>query len=311
MIRPSELPPILRLEPFSVAEALELGVSPDRLRARDLQRPFHGTRAVGLDLSSLYHLCRAYAPRLRPGDVFSHETAARLWGLPLPLYARRDVFVSASSPRRAPRARGIIGSQLSLEPGDTRLRFGLPVTAPTTTWSNLAGSIRVEDLIALGDSLVTPRFRSTRSLATVDELHREVDRGHGRRGQHARAVAIETISPGPVSRPESLVRLLCARVGIPEPEINMGPSGQKPDLRWLRYRVCFEYLGDGHRGVAQFRYDVGRNERFLDDEWLVMKATADDLFDRPLELVARLARRLRSRGWEGAIDLTQVGRFLR
>lgn len=91
----------------------------------------------------------------------------------------------------------------------------------------------------------------------------------------------------------------------------MGPRGLMPDLRWHRYRTCLEYLGDGHRSISQFRFDVGRNERFLDEEWLVMKVTADDLFDRPRELVARLARRLRSRGWVGTIDLTQVGRFLR
>ena len=311
MLRPDDLPPILRLEPFAVAQALDLGVSPGNLRSPALQHPFHGARSIGLDLSNDYDVARAYAARLRDGDVFSHATAARLWNLPLPLYVGSEVHVSATSPGRAPEVRGIVGHKLMLDAGDVRIVHGMPVTSPSRTWATMAGLLRVEDLIALGDAVITPPFRSTASLAGIHDLKREVGSGRGGRGQRSRESAIGQIRRGPLSRPESLVRILCLAVGIPEPELNVGPTGEMPDLRWLRYRVCLEYLGDGHRDVAQFRFDVGRNERFLDEEWLVMKVTADDLFDRPLELVTRLARRLRSRGWVGTIEVRKIARFQR
>jgi len=311
MLRPDNLPPILRLEPFAVAEALELGVSAGDLRSRALQRPFDGARSMDLDLSDDYEVARAYGPRLRETDVFSHSTAARLWNLPLPAYLASDLHVSATNPGRAPEAQGVIGHKLVLAAGDIRLVNGMPVTSPSLTWATMAGLIRPEDLIALGDAVITPPFRSFVGLARINDLRYEVHRRRGSRGQRSREAAIEQIRCGPLSRPESLVRIVCLQAGIPAPELNMGPAGEMPDLRWLQYRVCLEYLGDGHRSVAQFRFDVGRNERFLDDDWLVMKVTADDLFDRPEQLVTRLASRLSSRGWVGTVEVRKIVRFRR
>ena len=198
MLQPGDLPPILGLEPFSVVEGLDLGVSPGNLRSRQLQHPFYGTRSVGLDLSTANDSARAYAPRLRPGDVFSHDTAARLWSLPLPLYIGNRIHVSAATPGRAPETRGVVGHQLTLEAGDVQLLHGLPLTSPALTWSIMAGVLRVEDLVALGDAVVTQPFRSTVSLATIDDLRREVQRGRGKRGQQLRELAIDQVRRGPL-----------------------------------------------------------------------------------------------------------------
>jgi putative membrane protein len=46
--------------------------------------PFHGVYTVGVDTKDLVERCRAVAPRLDSREYFSHATAARLWGIPLP-----------------------------------------------------------------------------------------------------------------------------------------------------------------------------------------------------------------------------------
>jgi len=92
-------------------------------------------------------------------------------------------------------------------------------------------------------------------------------------------------------------------VGVPEPEVNpslLDENGSflaMPDLAWPEYMFAIEYEGDHHRGVDQYRRDIRRIERLIDAGWSVMKISADDLFDRPDETVARVARRLTARGW--------------
>jgi len=96
-MRPARpLPPDLG-QCFSVAEAMAAGVSRGRLRRRDLEAPFTGVRALPSENSpdhvdpfarqvherrvQAYH----YAPRLRPGQFLSHESAVAIRGGPLPL----------------------------------------------------------------------------------------------------------------------------------------------------------------------------------------------------------------------------------
>ena len=84
---------------FSTRDAQEAGVSRGRLHRSDLTKPFRGTRSIpspgavavaGQDpfarqASERRERARDYAPLLRPGQFFSHETAVALWGGPLRL----------------------------------------------------------------------------------------------------------------------------------------------------------------------------------------------------------------------------------
>jgi very-short-patch-repair endonuclease len=93
--------------------------------------------------------------------------------------------------------------------------------------------------------------------------------------------------------------------------VPIGRHGFEPDLVWPKYRLGLEYDGDYHRERRQFRDDIRRNEMIADDEWMTMRVTADDLYDRPRELAARIGRRLASRGWDGVVDLHHIGHFVR
>ena len=64
---------------FRVSSALAAGVTRGQLRSRQLVSPFYGARASSTPEDTVAR-CRAYLPLLRPGSVFSHVTAAILWG---------------------------------------------------------------------------------------------------------------------------------------------------------------------------------------------------------------------------------------
>ena len=99
------------------------------------------------------------------------------------------------------------------------------------------------------------------------------------------------------------MRLVLVSAGIPEPELNWALTAHgtavRVDLAWPEYRFGVEYDGDHHRSPRQFAADIARQERIQDEGWGLLRATRTDLFDRPAELVDRVARRLVERGFLG------------
>jgi len=306
-------PPHLVGRAFSTA-ALDLTAG--QLRSRALQTSFRGVRSIGLDLASLEHRCLAYAARMKPDAAFSSVTAALLWRMPLPLAVGAEpLHVTVPTPGRAPRGDGVIGHRSSWL--ETTQRMRLRCTSAVSTWCDLASALTVPDLIAVGDYVLTgDPYKDVLPLATVDELRAAVELRTGTAGHRARVSALARIEQGPLSRPESLLRLLVLDAGLPHPLINESVSDERgsflamPDLSWPGLKVALEYEGDHHRGTGQFRRDIRRVERLVDYGWIVVKASADDLFDLPGELVARVARRLRSRGWVGRIRLPRTVQFV-
>src|SRR4029453_834110 len=155
MRRPASLPPQLAGRPsFAVPDALDLGVSRRRLEASDPRSPFRGPRLqAGLD-PTVHHLAGAYATRMPPTQFFSHTTAAILNGVPLPLDLESDtrlhVSVFAGDPQ--PRVQGGRG-------GASGVDAPLRMTDVATTWCQLATLLGLEDLVAVGDFLVTGRVQ--------------------------------------------------------------------------------------------------------------------------------------------------------
>lgn len=288
------------------------GISARRLRALDLHAPFHGVRRPSIVPDDLEWLCRAYLERMQPGAVFSHVTAAGLYRLPLPLYLRADtrVHVTVQSGRHPPYGRGVSGHELA----DDRFRaseivyrdlvngqlFALPVVGPAVLLGQLAPVLDPMDLVSLGDALVS----GERPLATLADLRAMAEAWSGRRGTTALMSAIPRIRRGPLSRPESLIRLMIVAAGMPEPELNVriedyaGLPIATADLSWPEYRVLVEYEGDWHRTSAgKFRSDITRMEHYADAGWFGLRAHGDDLVTDPNPFLERLARRLMNRGW--------------
>lgn len=174
---------------------------------------------------------------------------------------------------------------------------GLRVLSPVHTWMSLARVLSLGDLVAAADFLLTPAFGSSvPALATIDALN-DVLRAARVPGAPLLRQAARLAQRGPLSRPESLSRVLFVSAGIPAPVANFRLSPLITlDEAWESVRFGFEYLGDQHRSPAQFARDVRRRELIAEHGWDILEATKDDLFAHPHQLVARLRSRLSERG---------------
>jgi hypothetical protein len=305
-------------KPFTYAQGRAVGLTPGQLRSNALQHPFRGIRSLGLDLDATLDMCLAYTPRMPHLAVFSHSTAARLWSMPLPASQLNDLHVVVPIGQRAPRGRGVVGHQQRLLADKRRILNDMAVASPAATWAQIGEILSVDDLIAVGEHIITGNpYEKRLPLATLDELSAATGARHRGPGQRNRIAALPQIRDGALSRPETFVRLLLTRCGLPEPAINAAVLSARgefiamPDLQWPEFRVALEYQGDHHREKGQFRRDVSRLERLIDADWLVVQVTAAELFGDPRVIVERVARRLRSRGWTGRIHLHRVATFQR
>ena len=169
---------------------------------------------------------------------------------------------------------------------------------PERAWLGLSTELSIDDLVVAGDFLV----RRKRPLSQLDELRAAVAGLHRARGAVAARQAIVDVRPGTDSPPESRVRLIIVRGGLPEPVIGYTVFDSDhyfvgtPDLAYVTERIAIEYEGDGHRTNQQvFRDDISRRELFELARWRVLRVTRDDLQD-PVYLVERVRRLLAQRG---------------
>lgn len=271
---------------FAVAEARSLGVPPGRLRARDLRAPFRGVRMSPSD----DELCRLLALQtvLPSSAGFSHSTAALLWLLPLPLalqsYAALHVTVPAGASR--PRRQGVVAHR-----GDRDLEVWrtLRRTSLGATWCDLATQLSVTELVQAGDVILN------REGWDVPALEQAVAEHPGQRGRTALRSALHLVRPGSGSPRETLLRLLFAEWGLPEPELNAHVSNEAGwlatvDFLWREQGVVAECYGAVHGPT--WKQDLARAALLEDEGLRVVVITDDDVRRRQLELRARLERLL-------------------
>lgn len=292
-----QLPDHLQNHPFTRKDLEQARLSQGRLNRKDVLRPYRGVQTTSAP-RTLLERCRAYTVRMRPGQAFSHGTAALLHELPLPtrLETEEPLHVCCVRPAMAPRTVGVVGHRLTSAPVLQQLH-GMPVCVPSEAWCQLAAELALDELIAVADHLLTV------SPLTEDATRRLLLRRitATRRIGAGRLHAALGEARGPVLSPgETRLRLLLVRAGIREPEVNGRVEDRArrllghADLVWTAERLVAEYEGDGHRvDRERFRRDIERYENFRDAGWEVVRVTADDLVGpRAMRLVARIRARL-------------------
>jgi hypothetical protein len=261
--------------------------------------------------------CTAFYPLLLPGQFFSHTTAALLWRLPLPralqlwdaqAAATHQLHVSSTT-RDRPKRKGIVGHRVL--PGHPVVRrFGLPTSDAPTTFLAMAPLVGLDDLIVMGDALVRTLhmqdYADPRPFTTIAELERFIAQSSGR-GVRKAAAALGEVRVGSESPPETLLRLLLVRAGIPEPELNINVYDRnekwlgRADQVWPEWRTITEYDGEQHRtDAAQYATDERRIEDFVHDGWHVVRVRKSGLTPREQsDTIERVKRALRAGGWRG------------
>lgn len=297
---------------FTVAQGKEWGFTESRMRRPEMARPFHGVRVSGIAGrvdNDVIDRCSDLRVVLGSGAIFSHATAARLWGMPLPEHVADDIHVLSAN-AAAVRRSGVVGWRRAGPLGDIRVHHGLPVSSPADTWVMLAtmtagrgGAIPPEWLVAVADFLLSgrrTRWGRETPLSTVDELRDSLSRHGSGRGARPLSWAVERART-PVDSPrESLLRLGLAREGLPEPEVQpavMTAAGWRhPDLAYLDQLTLIEYLGDVHRtDRSTWLGDLERVQLFEDAGYRVILAAGDDATDAGLPAFAARVRRALAR----------------
>lgn len=286
---PAALPAHLASAPFTVYEAWAATIGNDRLRASDLAT---AGRLLYLPAGwefELRGLARALSAAT-PGAWISHLTAATLLGLWLPPWYSGCRELHLSKPRALPQVRrdGVVGHTVLVFDDELMDWDGIRISTPARTWLDLAHTLPLKDLVAIGDQLVRqphPRLEyRTEPWTTPLRLAALLGRHPKLKGIVKARQALELIRPGSDSAPETFLRLALTAAGLPEPELQVrilpdDPYSPPADLGYRRQRVAMQYDGGHHLTREQQSRDNHRDEVFNAAGWRYFKFNANDLAD--------------------------------
>lgn len=269
--------------------------------------------------------------KVMPGSVLSHSTAAVLWGIPVPVQLDDGVALLGEAPNGGPRPRpfAAVGIGQSLRagaklpilhcrvpqgassgpvrgvmvhrwvPGPTTRSGGLVLSSPLETLRELATVLPVWDVTVAIDAVIGSRTNCP--PVSAEDIAQHVADMRGRRGTARLRTALTLARTGSWSASETIMRLLLAGAGFPEPSLNhlvqAGAEDQSRylDLAWVGVRFALEYDGDSHRRTKdQWRDDEVRRDELASRGWTLARANGADLW-RPLRILRRIARALGER----------------
>jgi hypothetical protein len=300
---------------FRAAEAVDAGVPRSRLRADDIGHPHHGLYLPRAAELQLFERCAAFAALLGPDRWFSHLTAARLRGIPLPMPWTPDeplhvLAMSDAAPTRRP---DVVGWESERSDFDREVIGLIPLVGPAEAWCQLSvpGSTGTDAatgrkrnlneawLVAAADYVLTgPRIDGrNRPLCTRKQLEAAIRKRRGARGVKALVRALVRARPGAQSPKETKLRLGLVECGLPEPVTQfpvMTAEGLRhADLGYDEARVLLEYQGDQHRtDRRQWLRDLTRVQLFQDAGYHVILVGAHDLEPDCSALADRVRRAL-------------------
>ena len=315
---------------FRVEDARRAGHTDWSTRGARMLIPTSSVRAM-TPLVRVDERVAAFALALPEDVAFSHVTAARLWGLPLP---RRLDSVDTDGPLHVmrPTSRSAIERSgcvhhRGLERRAVEVVAGLRITSLVDTWCDLVEAypiLSLGDAVMLGDAVVE-RLQPTQWL---EERHPHADPASAQwwsdaattgcralrepvlarrsfRGRRLARAALRLIRPRVWSPMESYSRVAFVEDGIPEPELNARISHHDGggfiaigDMVWrrksYRRRVVGEYNGATHDQGPSRDADHLKRLALEDEGWTVLEIYARDVFGaaRRFTLVNRLRRLL-------------------
>lgn len=271
---------------FRVRDAARAGQSRRALSGRRLLIPTPSIRSPA-PLRDLRERAAAYALALPDDVAFSHLTAARAHGLPLPphLDLPDDALDLMRATSKAPIERAGCCSHRGLERRSTVRIGGLTVTDVADTWCDIVAKhharMSLADAVMLGDAAVerlqptrrepverhpsahpgTPQWWADPANGGLRLLRDRIEGRRRWRGSALAAAALRMIRPRVWSPMETHSRLVVVGGGIREPRLNATvrfPDGgflMIGDLVWDEEAVVGEYNGATHEEERSRRDD--------------------------------------------------------
>jgi len=225
------------------------------------------------------------AALLYAGDdaVLSHESAAALWGL-----TATPSFVALTLVDRHVRSRpGLhVYRVADLDIRDARMHLGFPVTAPARTLIDCASHPDIDRLLNEARAL---------KLVTDSEIYAAMGRCPRRKGVAAlrTLLAAEKDSGFTRSKAERILKRLVREAGLERPIFNTHVEGVEADAYWPRVKLVVEVDSHQFHGHYQaFQRDRAKANRLVAAGFVVLRFTWTQLTQRPLQVVAEIARTL-------------------
>lgn len=220
--------------------------------------------------------------QLRAEHVFSHDSAALLWGAPL--WAVPAVTHVLQRSRASSRSADDVARHHGL-PERWLLVDGIPATDLTRTVVDCATTMHPLGALVVADWALTKGLDRDGALAMLDGRRRNNGRGRAR-------FVLEHADPGAQSAWESWLRYMALRLGLPRPETQLPVDTRIGrffvDLGWREHTVLLEFDGkvkyrDGAFGAGYDADDARFDEKVRED------AITERTGVRPLRFVARHA----------------------
>lgn len=251
------------------------------------------------------HLARAHAaaPRLPPGMVFSHVTAALLHGLTgsAPV-AGTVIHLSRPGTDGGGTRRDRAVHAVRLLPVDVTEVGLLPVTGVARTVVDCARTLPFTDAVSLAD-------RALRTTDSPEQVRRTLseaaDRLTGCKGVGMARRVIAFADPGAANRGESILRSTLHLIGLPPAVVQLHVTDPSDpyfdawaDLGWPEHRTLLEFDGalkykagnpSRRPGHVVLLEEKAREDRLRGLDWQVVRVVWSDL-QRPDLIAARVRR---------------------
>lgn len=234
-------------------------------------------------------MLHAWQQVLPASAVFTHVTAARLYGWDLPqLPEQVPVFAAVNLRDRRPRRDGLVCSRLT-RPQSERTEGGFPVDSPEEVLLRAARDLGVLDLVILVDSALR--------LGHLDASRMEEILASGRAGVGVLRAAHALASAVRESAGESVLGTFFASMEVPvEPQVDLydgdGLFLGRADFLVIGSTWVYEYDGAVHRDKEVHRRDLRRERNWSHSAYVRKGFTLDDLLNHPLVVMHEIDRDL-------------------
>ncbi|MET3719299.1 MULTISPECIES: hypothetical protein [unclassified Arthrobacter] len=204
------------------------------------------------------------------------------------------------------RRRGVTGHVGQFFVDEITSHQGILITTRARTWLDCARKMSVDELTVAADYLLRmprPEFEArSEAFASRADLEEMLDRHKGTPGIRKARVALEQARVGSDSAPETRLRLVLEREGLPEPELNLRTQlgagvVRQPDLAYPEHKVAVEYEGEVHSDAAQIVRDIAREEDFARAGWLLVRISKRHTGGGGHAAVAKVRSALVATGW--------------
>ncbi len=262
-----------------------------RLDKRRLHRIHRSVYAVGHKRLTAQGRWMAAVLACGPGAALSHRDAAALHDLRRIGSGRIDVT--------APKRHNLPGIRShwarTLDPQDTTVVDGIPVTSLARTYLDLAEVLTVNRLI---DALEAGERQNKLDVGAIEAV---VARNPGRHGIPALQGALAEVTDAPPllqSGLERAFRHLVRTYHLPQPQFNVYVEGELVDVVWPEHRLVVQIDGfKWHRGRRAFGTDRALDRKLVRAHWTVVRFTDDQVEQDPAGVAAELSELLSDGPW--------------